>query len=152
MSLTTISFAEIAAGIIAGCLPVLPRIFSHGMQPSPYDPAPKERSEEHIHRSWHKVFDTECQPSSTTRDNGFCETNSSLRRRSHSAGSSSKVPRSSAPYITSMNFSRSSWSLSVVDQPKLCEVNYGAQMPIHTSETVAEKQFRTEALAIKVAL
>ena len=58
------SFAEIAPGMIARCLPVLSYVFRHRGGPALYHPTINEPSGEHIPCSLRDVLRDKCRPSS----------------------------------------------------------------------------------------
>ncbi|MCJ1403525.1 hypothetical protein MMC11_006748 [Xylographa trunciseda] len=150
IELIKLSFAEIAAGIVAGCLPVLPRIFRKRKGPSPCNPTVQDCSIEQGPSSWRSVIGNGNQPSSTTRENEAPEMYSSLRRRSYNVGSSGNNSNSPALYIEPTVLPNSSWYLSMTDLLRRpSEVRQHAQLSLARMEADEEEdRFQREVWAI----
>ncbi|KAM0806447.1 hypothetical protein BDR22DRAFT_968475 [Usnea florida] len=98
------AFAEIAIGIIIGCLPVLPRFFKHFASTQPGSSSRFDILSSASRTFWRRLFRKSTASQSSGKD-----TSSFYRGRFFSRNRSSRASR--APYIQTLNLTRSSLHL-----------------------------------------
>ena len=106
------SFAEIAIGIIVGCLPVLPRFFQHFASKEAGSSSRFENLSSVSRTWWRRVF-----RKSTTSESGSDETDSYHDRKLLKKQKGSRSTR--APYIETLDLTRNSLDLPEKYLPRL---------------------------------
>lgn len=109
--LTSASFAEIAIGIIVGCLPVLPRFFKHLASKEAGSPSKFEDFSSASRTLWRRVFRKFPKPELSKNETSY-HNRKFLSRQKPSVSSRT-------PYIETLNLTRNSLQLAENHFPRL---------------------------------